>query len=65
MKLYQLLTKKHDDLLLYEENVLNDSGRLTEEGRNLVIDLLFQGKEIIEIKKIMLEEIKRERKENK
>lgn len=59
------MTKKHDDLLLYEENVLNDSGRLTEEGRNLVIDLLFQGKEIIEIKKIMLEEIKRERKENK
>ena len=65
MEIYQLLTKKKDDLLLYEENILKSDGRLTEEGRNLVTDLLFQGKNIDEIRHTIVDEIKKYRKEQK
>lgn len=61
--LYNLLTKKKDDLLLYEEGVLNDNGRLSEEGRRLVIDLLFQGKEINQIREDFIKAIKAKREE--
>lgn len=62
MNLYNLLTKKNEDLLLLEAGVLNEDGRLSTDGRNLVTDLLFQGKQIDEIKKIIVEEIKKEKK---
>lgn len=62
MNLYNLLTKKNDDLTLYENGVLGDDGRLTTEGRNLVVDLMFQGKEISDIKKLLIDEIKKHNK---
>ena len=65
MRLYELLTKKKDDLLLYEEGVLSTDGRLSDEGRRLVVDLMFQGHKIDEVRSLMLEEIKKYKKENK
>lgn len=63
MNLYNLLTKKNDDLVLYENGVLRDDGRLTTEGRDLVVDLMFQGKNVTEIRKLLVDEIKKNKKD--
>lgn len=65
MKIFERLTKSKDDYKLCQHGILNDNGRLSCEGRELVLDLLFQGKEIGEIRSLILKEIKEEEKEKK
>jgi len=58
MNLFERITKGKDDYLLYEEGVLTSEGRLSDSGSRLVVDLLFQGKEVSEIRSMLLKEIK-------
>ena len=64
MDLFITLTKGKEDQLLYEDGVLAQSGRLTDAGRALVVDLMFQGKSIADIRKLMVEAIKENKKSN-
>lgn len=64
MNLFTTLTKNKEDLMLYEEGILCESGRLTNSGRDLVIDLLFQGHDIAECKKKIIAAIREQRKSN-
>ena len=61
--IFQSLTKGREDFALFEFDVLAENGRLTQSGRDLVVDLIFQGKEIKEIRKIVLDEIEKIKKE--
>lgn len=65
MNIYQLLTKKADDRLFYEAGILNEEGRLTSEGQRTVLDLIFQGNDMKEVREKILSEIKKYKKDNK
>lgn len=62
MNIFQKITNKKDDLMLFEEGILLENGRLSNEGQKLVVDLLFKGNSIDEVRALIIKEIKDERK---
>lgn len=65
MNLYQKITKGNDDHYLFKAGILNQDGRLSEEGLKTFIDLLFIGKNPNEIRQILVKEAKEELEQNK
>lgn len=65
MNLYQLLTNKKENTLLFDEGILGSDGRLSQDGLKLVVDLMFQGHSIEKVKEMLVDEIKRYKKDNK
>ena len=65
MKIFERITKGAEDYLLYENGILNSEGRLSEEGRKDVLDLLFLCKDIKEIRGLLIAEIKEINKQSK
>lgn len=61
MNIFQKITNSKNNFILYEEGILTAGGRLTNEGHDLVVDLLFQGKNIEEIKSLIIKEIEEEK----
>jgi len=65
MNIFTRITKKQDDLFLYEEGILEKSGELSDEGRKVVLNLIFLGYEIKEVREMIVREIKKKKKEDK
>jgi hypothetical protein len=65
LKLFSRITKRKEDYLLYEESVLTEAGRLSGEGRDLFVDLLFSGMTPEEARNKIVEEVKAIRQERK
>ena len=61
--LFWRIVKGGEDQLLFEEDLLAESGRLTPEGSKLFIDLLFLGKTQEEARVTIIREIKKQREE--
>lgn len=57
MRLSQILTKTKEDQMLFSEGVISENGRLTDDGRKLFVDLLFQGNTLKEAKQLIVSEI--------
>jgi len=60
--LFSRITKRKEDYLLYAEGVLNEAGRLSQEGRELFVDLIFSGLTIDEARKRIVQEIQKQLK---
>ena len=58
MNLFSKITKGHDDQLLLEEGIIAQNGRLTPDGRALVLDLMFQGTPIDKVRTLLMKTIK-------
>ena len=65
MNIFNRISKSEQEKLFYEGGVIGDNGRLTKDGQETFVDLLFIGKTIEEAKKLMQEEIVKEKKERK
>lgn len=63
--IFTRLTKGSEEKLLFEEGIIDASGRLSVEGQRVFLDLLFLGFSAIDCRQKMIEEIKKEREENK
>jgi hypothetical protein len=62
MDIFKFLTKKTDDIILLDNGIMSSDGRLTSEGNRLVVDLMFQGFKVEEIRSKILSEIKKRSK---
>jgi len=51
------IVRKKEDSLFYKHGILNEAGRLTTEGRQDFIDLLFLGKTPEEARELILKEV--------
>lgn len=57
---YNRITKKKQEQLFYDHGILNEEGRLTDEGMSIFLDLLFIGKSAEEAKSLIQAEIEKE-----
>ena len=62
--IFGAITKSKQEQLFYKAGVLNTEGRLTSEGMETFIDLLFLGKTTEEAKTLMEKEIKKQFKKH-
>lgn len=60
--IFNRITKGNEDQILYEVGILDENGRLTQEGHRTFLDLLFVGKSIEEARKLIVAEAEKEKK---
>lgn len=62
INLFNKITKSKQEQLFYSHGILNEEGRLTEEGQDIFIDLLFLGNSVEQAKSLIQAEIEKESK---
>jgi hypothetical protein len=61
VNIFNRITKGNEDQLFYEVGILDENGRLTQEGRNTFLDLIFIGKSPEEARRLIAIEAKKEK----
>lgn len=54
--IFERITRKKTDAILFEMGVIGESGRLTEQGARAFVDLLFIGKTPEEARSLIVKE---------